>query len=553
MSIKRLAALILSVTLCAALLAGCAGEEDAANLSVCVGAAPQSLDPIYAQESGDQTILAHLYENLMRVTTDVSGQRTIAGGMAKKVEQEENRDGTITYTFRLRNARWSDGRSVRAGDFVYAWQRLADPATASPYASLLSMVAGYEEARAAGNMELLEVTAKNDSTLVVVLSSRCDWFLEEVCTSTATVPLRQDVVQRLKTAAAEASQEGGRTALRWWWNPTTLVTNGPYQAVEYQEGKALTANTSERYYDNISGPSSLVFHFADTPEEAWALYEAEAVDVVWPLPDSRLTELANNEGWTPLPELSTYAVLLNCGQDLLANPLVRKAFCLAIDRGALAGPAGVSARIAEGVVPPGVPETGTEKDFRTAGGPLLELEDYDAAEAQAALAEAGYDSGESLGELTYIYVDEGFNGKIAEAVCRMWQEVLQVQVTPRALTEKAFALALQNGDYLLAGREVTAPGNDAECFLSQWVTGDKRNLIQYANSAYDTLLAVAAGADGTARLGCLHDAEELMLLDYALAPLYTRVTDWTLREDLTGIWQDPRGWFGFAGAAVKSA
>ena len=130
--VKRLAALLLPGLLCAALLPGCAKDGEGMALSVCVGAAPESLDPIYAEDTGGQTVLAHLYENLMRVTVDVSGSPTVTGGMAKTVDQEESYDGTVTYTFRLRSAKWSDGVNVKAGDFVYAWQRLADPASRSP-------------------------------------------------------------------------------------------------------------------------------------------------------------------------------------------------------------------------------------------------------------------------------------------------------------------------------------------------------------------------------------------------------------------------------------
>ena len=178
--IKRLTALLLPAALCAALLAGCAKDGEGMSLSVCAGSAPDSLDPIYAEDVGGQTILAHLYENLMRVTADSTGKTSVLPGMAKSVDQEEEtKDGaiTVTYTFRLRSARWSDGQSVTAGDFVYAWQRLANPATGSRYADLLSVVKGYQEARATKDMSLLQVTAKNDNTLVVVLDGHYDWFL----------------------------------------------------------------------------------------------------------------------------------------------------------------------------------------------------------------------------------------------------------------------------------------------------------------------------------------------------------------------------------------
>ena len=143
---KRWAAALLSVALCLSLLAGCGGEEEGMSLSVCAGAAPESLDPIYATSTADQTILTHLYENLMQASTDDNGALTATSGMAKSAESEINVDGTVTWTFHLRNAKWSDGKKVTADDFVYAWQPLADPEPNSPSASLLSIVAGYQEA-----------------------------------------------------------------------------------------------------------------------------------------------------------------------------------------------------------------------------------------------------------------------------------------------------------------------------------------------------------------------------------------------------------------------
>lgn len=553
---KRLACLALVGAMCLGLLAGCAGETDSSSLSVCVGAAPVSLDPIYAEETGDQTILAHLYENLMRVTVDVSGTPTVAGGMAKTVDQEESYDGTVTYTFRLRNAKWSDGVNVKAGDFVYAWRRLADPASRSPYAALLSVVAGYDEARAAGDMTLLQVTAKNDSTLVVVLDGHYDWFLTEVCTSPATSPLRQDVLQRLKDAAEEQSQRVGGESVRWWSDPTALVCNGPYRAESYTAGAVLSTVANDRYYSTQAAPQTLVFHFADTAEEARSLYDHKTVDAVWPLTEERMVELAADENWSSIPEMGTYAVLFNCGREMLVDQMVRQALHLAIDRETLTAAAGVSALAAGGLVPPGVPEG--EEDFRTVGGNLLNSGEKTYEErclqAKALLSEAGYDNGAGLGEMTYLYEDTGTNGAVAQLICQMWQEILGMQVTPVGVTNRELWSALRSGEYDLAGADLTAVGNDAECFLMNWTSDSGNNVVQYSNSAYDTLMAIIAGAaDSTARMGCLHDAENLLISDYVMAPLYTRGTSWELRETLTGACRDARGWFSFASVVAKAA
>lgn len=552
---KRLAALMLPAALCVSMLAGCSKAGEGLSLSVCAGAALETLDPIYAESTGDQTILVHLYENLMRVTADGSGSTAVVPGMAKSVDQEENHDGTVTYTFRLRSAKWSDGQSVKASDFVYAWQRLADPASHSPYAELLSVVSGYDEARVAGDMELLQVSAKNDTTLVVVLNGTYDWFLKEVCTSPATMPLRKDVVQRLKNAAVQSSEDTDAAADPWWADPTALVTNGPYLATGYEVGMSLTVSANERYYGDQNGPRDLTFHFADAAE-AEMLYEGKTVDAVCTLTEERLAELAADENWSAVPELGAYTVLFNCRQDLFSDVLIRQAMNLAVDRNALAQIAGVTARAAEGLVPSGVPENETG-DFRAVGGALLDNdpETYDdrCAQAKALLEEAGYDRGTDLGQLEYLYVDEGTNGLVALALCQQWQDVLAIQVTPRGMTEQELWAALRTGDYMLAGVDLDAAGNDAECFLMDWTSDSQDNVVGYENSAYDTLMTIIANAaDGTARMGCLHDAEELLLMDDVLGPLYTRGTAWELRDGLTGAFRDARGWFCFSGVMTRT-
>lgn len=557
---KRRLALLLAAALCVSALAGCARGGDAMSLSVCVGGAPEELDPIYATEPADQTILVHLYENLMRKTAGASGA-TVTNGVAKSATSEENTDGTVTWTFQLRGAEWSDGREVLAGDFVYAWQRLADPANDSPFASLLSVVAGYDEVRETGDVSLLQVTAEDDSTLVVVLNGKYDWFLEEVCTAPATMPLRQDLLT-VESAAEETAEDGAEAAeaaeaAPWWSDVAGLVTNGPYQVSGYEAGESLTLETSGTYHSDVSGPGTLTFRFADTAEEGQALYDAGTVDFLGVLPEEQMASLVEAESRALTPELGTWAVVFNCAQDTLMDARVRRALSLVIDRTAAAEAAGVTARAAEGLIPPGVPES-DEADFRTSGGDLLDNDPNHRAdlqeEARALLTEAGYVSVQDLGELEYLYVDAGNGAAVAQALVQAWQSALGLRVTARAVTEEELAAALEEGTFSLAGIEIRALGNDAECFLRQWSSTGGENVSWYANSAYDTLLSVIAGAeDETARLGCLHDAEALLLEEGAVAPLYTTVTAWTLRDSLTGLVRDGRGWFSFAGVVAREA
>ena len=258
------------------------------------------------------------------------------------------------------------------------------------------------------------------------------------------------------------------------------------------------------------------------------------------------------ESRTLAPELSVQAVVFNCAQDTLMDARVRRALTLTADRSAAAEAAGAAAYAAEGLIPPGVPGSG-EQDFRTDGGALLDNDpahrDELAEEARSLLAEAGYAEARDLGELEYLYVDEGSNAAVAQALVDAWQSALGLQVTARGVSREELDTALREGTFTLAGTEIRAVGNDAECFLMQWGSAKPENLGRYANSAYDTLLSVIAGAEeGEARMGCLHDAEALLLEEGAAAPLYTTVTGWTLRDGLSGVLRDARGWFSFAAA-----
>ncbi|MGN8889610.1 peptide ABC transporter substrate-binding protein [Dysosmobacter sp. HCP28S3_G4] len=555
---KRAAAGLLSAVLCFGLLSGCGLEADETtmDLSVCLGQAPATLDPIYAAKSQDMTVISHLYENLMKIAADNSGGTIVTNGLAKSYSVEENKDGTVTYSFRLRSAKWSDGTAVTAQDFVYAWRRLANPVCKSPNAPLMSIVKGYDEVQSTGDTTYLAVEAKNNETFVVTLNSACDWFLTDVCTAPAAVPLREDVVQRLKANAIAANElaeaDGGTGTATWYSDYTKLVTNGVY-AVQSYNNDSLSLRKSSTYTGSIGGPDTITFRYAGTPEDAWAMYEAETVDFVSPLPETRLAELAQEETWSPRSELNTCALLFNTASDAFNDPAVRNAFSLVLDRIAVSAAAGVENTPATGLVPYGVPDT-EDADFRTVGGELIscDSEEYDANCVQAAglMETAGYGSGSHFPGVTLLYVAEEGRQAAVSAMVQMWRDVLGVTVIPQIVTSAELNSALASGEYTLAVQDIRGYVNDAESFLTPWESQSKRNVVGYYNSAFDTLLTIIGRAtDESARRGCLHDAEVLLMEDCPLTPLFFTGMDYTLRDGYTGVCRDARGFFSFATVA----
>ena len=552
-SSRRMATLALCLALMLGILAGCGGEAPGISLRVSMGPEADSYDPIRAETPEAETVLVHLYENLLRLTPDPSGGTALAPGVAKKYDVEENYDGTVTYTFRLRAAKWSDGQAVTAGDFVYAWQRLADPVTASPSASLLSAVAGYDEVRSSGDASKLQVSAPDDSTFVVTLLGKCDWFLEDVCTDSATMPLRQDNLQRLKEAAIQANlqteEQGGTGTLNWASDPTKLVTNGPYTASRGEEGE-LILTASETYVGGVSGPEELRFLFHETAEEAWETYEAGEADFVSPLPRAE-TEIRAEEDWASVSLLCTTVLLFNTQGENFNDAESRKAFSLAIDRQALSDLTEEFSRPADGLVPYGVPDENGE-DFRARGGDLLGESGTEEvlAQARTLLEESSY---ASASVPRFVYEDTAENALLADALSRTWMKALRVRLERIPLSADELRETLAAGDYDLALTDLRGDARDAESFLAPWRGDSSGNLVGYENGAYDTLLKVIRSAsDEKARQGCLHDAEELLLDDCPVAPLLFTASAWEARDGLVGILRDGRGFFSFAGAAEVS-
>ena len=230
---RRIRYMALLLVLCMLALTGCAQPRDTMTLRVCLDAAPATLDPAMASSDAERTVVAHLFENLMKLSRGEDGGIQPVYAAAKSYTVEDNLDGTETYAFTLRqNVRWSDGQTVTAHDFVYAWQRLADPATGSPHAALLNMVAGFDQVQAEQDGSLLQVSAPGDFTFVVKLSYKCAYFLTDVCAGTATMPVRSDAAERED----------------WSLHSETLLTDGPYRATGWNE-TGLTAQAADGYYD----------------------------------------------------------------------------------------------------------------------------------------------------------------------------------------------------------------------------------------------------------------------------------------------------------------
>ena len=262
---KRWLAICLSAVLLLSALSGCGGngegessagtvEGDTFSLSVrCTGPA-SDLDPARAAASNTETITYHLFENLLRWEDDGTGKAVLANGMASSYTEEKNNDGSTTYTFLIRSdARWSDGESVTASDFVYGWQRLFSMENPPGTIHQLYMVEGFDQAW--GNRDgtlLTGVYAEDDQTLVIKITEQCAYFLDTFCAGTLTMPVRADVVEEYGAA--------------WGTAAASIVTNGPY-TVQSISDDGIVLEKSETYYGAASVQAQQISIKEDATQE----------------------------------------------------------------------------------------------------------------------------------------------------------------------------------------------------------------------------------------------------------------------------------------------
>ena len=520
---RRAAALLLTLCMAASLLAGCGGDpNDEVKVSVVMTGGVTTVDPALATTPAERTAVLHLFDNLYRLTDE--GAVSTA---AQSCQQQDNEDGTQTYTFHLRaDARWSDGTAVTAEDFVYAWRRLVSPEAASPNASILSMVQGYEDA-AAGDSEALGVAAEDERTFVVTLSAACPYFLESVCTAPATMP-----VQR---TAVESGED-------WAGSRTWFVGNGPFRrAGDWNDSQILTLVKQTDHYDaRRTLPDRIEILFRSTAEAAKA---AGSVDVVIG---------AAGEGGQTGGDPTVGVLLINQMATNMERDGLRQAMSLAIDRAAVVKSMADPTLIpAEGLVPHGI-RTAEGGDFRQVNGAVIDNDpdtyQQRCQQAVTLLREAGFTRPEviaSLGTVTLLHRGTPAQTTLARQLQQVWRDTLGIDVTLQSADEEEFDQLLHGGEFTLALTEITALYNDAAAYLDMWRSGNSCNYAQIGMNAYDILMRVAAASTSDeARDAYLKDAEGLLLDSANVAPLYGRQQPYQMAENVIGAVSDGLGaWY----------
>ena len=518
------------------------GTEEGLNIAVSIGSEPSTIDPTLNTSSDGGMMIEHMFEGLLKRVNDGQGGAELVLGQA--ASYEVNEEETV-YTFTLRDdAMWSDGQKVVAGDFVYTWQRLVDPETASDYNKIIQMVKNAK-AITEGEMDVTElgIVALDESTLEITLESPTSYFLQ-ICAFATTYPVRQDIIE----------EHGDQ----WSRKAETYVSNGMYTLESWTHNSAIKVVASEYYYDqDIVGPDSIEFVLMDDQNAMLAAFRSGELDFIKDMPADEIPTLIENGEIKLWDMLGTYYISFNNEVAPFDNPLVREAFSLAIDRDYLINEVLRGGQApAAGFVPSGIYDAAglAGDDFRTVGGDYIDLNDMEANEERARelLAEAGYPNGEGFPTVEYIYNTNDSHRVIGEMFQGMLKDVLNVDITLSNQDWSVFLVERKEGNYVIARNGWIADYNDPTSFLDLAYSTNGNNDGNYSNPAYDALMDEAkVTLDVEKRMEILHKAEDLLMSEAGVAPVYFYTDKSMFNDALDGLYHSVEGHYYFGEIKLK--
>lgn len=481
------------------------GQSAKTSLVYNLGPQPRTIDPATCDEVYGFTVIGNVFEGLARY--DKKGNPE--PGMAES--WETSGDG-LTWTFHLRDAKWSDGKPVTAKDFEYSWKRALAPDTASPYAYQLYYIKNakaYNEGKA--DASEVGVRAIDDKTLQVTLESPTLYFLT-IVSLPISYPVREDIIK-------EHPED-------WTNNPQTYIGNGPFKMTEWVNNDSFIFVKNENYWDaqNVK-LENLTFTLMTDENTALSAFKSGEVDYIDTVPPLEIPNLRDEGLLNTVLTMNTTMIEFNTTKKPLDDPRVRKALSLAIDRKTIVENITKGGeKAAGGLVAYGFPDAEQGKDFREVGGDYYPVDRADVETAKKLLAEAGYPDGKGFPKLTYIFNDRSTNKEIAQALQQMWKQNLGIDVELKTEEWQVFVQDVIGGNYEMTRMGWQAEYVDPIAMLELFTTGSPNNDPRWSNKEYDELIKTAkTSTDQKARMEALHKAEDIIMEEMPIAPIFYSV------------------------------
>ena len=499
-----------------------------------LGTDSKTIDPALNNAADGAIVVANTFDGLFRLGFDDKAEPACASSW------EISEDG-MTWTFHLRdNLKWSDGKKLTAGHFKDGFMRLISPETGSPYANYGFFIKNAEKfynGQAAS--EDVGINAPDEKTLIINLEYKNPLMLDYMAFPTF-VPARMDIIGEYQNA--------------WAARPETYISNGAFilESWKHGDGGEMTLIKNPNYWDadNVK-VDRLRFVFINDSNTSLAAFRAGKLDLTSSVPLQMLPLLIKRGEIIPEPSLGVAYCDFNVNKKPFDDVRVRKAFALAIDRKIITDKILMSGqRPATGFICDIVPGTTSEKDFRTEGGEFLP-ENANIEQARKLLAEAGYPEGKNFPKVSYKYNSNPGNKILAEVLQGMWKKNLGIEVELLNEEWKVFIETRRKHNFDIARAAWLLDFCDAANLLETLMSASPQNDSGYNNSDFDQAMKNAAvEMDNAKRINFLHRAEEILMKDMPMLPIYFYSSGMLKSKRVKNVYESPRGLLIFRTAEV---
>ncbi|AEH48205.1 peptide ABC transporter substrate-binding protein [Parageobacillus thermoglucosidasius] len=504
---KTFASIFALLLLVSAVLTGCgskgtsgdgAGKNIKQEITLNAMSEPPSLDPALASDTTSGWVIDHLFEGLY--TKNQKGEPVLGAASDVKVSE----DGK-TYTFTIRDdAKWSDGDPVTAQDFEYAWKRVLDPKTGSPFAFYMYYIKGAEEYnKGKGSADQVGIKALDDKTLQIELNAPLSYF-DKLLTMWTFYPVKKSLVESNPKWAAEAKG---------------YVSNGAYRLTEWKHNSEVVIEKNQHYWNKDTiNMEKVTWKMVNDATTYYQMYKTGELDLIATLPTDAVAQEKNNKEYKVVPYFGTYMFMFNVAKEPFNNVKIRRAFAMAIDRKAIVENITKSGeKPAYAFVPYGADTP--DGDFREAGGAYFE---ENVKEAKKLLQEGMKEEGWStLPEVTLIYNTAENHKKIAEAVQEMLKRNLGVKIKLANQEWKTYLETTAQSNFQMARMGWIGIFVDPTVILDYYLGDSPNNRTNWVNKQFDDLMAKAkVEQDDKKRYELLHEAEKILMTDLPFIPVY---------------------------------
>ena len=486
------------------------------TITVALEEEPPNLDSSLTADQISGFVLGHVMEGLLRLDEN----NLLAPGVAEKWEIRS--DGA---TFWLRaDAKWSDGKPVTAHDFVFAWRRTVDPASASEYANIMNAIRNADEITA-GKLppETLGVQADGDRILKVQFAKPVPYF-DRLMAFNVFFPIREDFFRKTNGRYASGAD--------------MLLYNGPFKMVKWVHGAHIRFEKNPAYWDarRIAINVIDIPYFTSDPSARINLFRDGRIAQTGLAQES--LEEAQLLGWNirSTRDGSVFYIEFNHRQGRLSkNRNFRKAIQYALNS---------SIEVNKVIKIPGylpgksvfpIWLDGVNDKFRKEY-PAPEYTP-DTARAREYLARAKAELGvEKFPPIMLLTGDNPLSGRIAEYYQDMLKRQLDLDVRIDSQIFKQRLAKMLAGDFDLVMAGWGPDYADPLTFGDLFLTGNANNRGQYSNPAYDEQVRIAQNSsDRKTRMDAFGRMQQIIFDEAVILPEYERTVLFATDPKITGV------------------